>query len=530
MGWSLMFALLLISLVGIGFGFSETNTKTFSRDDFPSDFVFGAGTSAYQVEGAAAEDGRTPSIWDTYTHAGNMPDKSSGDKACDGYHKYKEISRPFVFNLYEDVKLMSDIGLEAYRFSISWSRLLPNGRGAVNPKGLEYYNNLIDELVSHGIQPHVTLYHLDLPQILEDEYGSWLSPKIVEDFTAYADVCFREFGDRVAHWTTLNEPNILAISSYDTHIFPPEQCAKANCIPGNTSVEPYIAMHYSLLAHASAAALYKEKYQVQQKGVVGINVYAFWCIPLTNSTADLKASQRAIDYFTGWVVDPVVFGDYPKIMKKNAGSRIPSFTKEESKLVKGSADFIGLNHYFTIYIKDNPNNPATGVPDYNADMAIELSATKDPAPPGQFDPTAATTLDPSGLQSLFQYFKDYYGNPPVFIHENGSGGPQDETLNDTARIDYLTAYIGSTLDGIRNGANVKGYFLWSFMDVFEFLSGYQMRYGIVHVDFNSKELKRRFKSSALWYSNLINKKEGILKMNKRNETSGRMRKIWHFSN
>ncbi|KAF6142455.1 hypothetical protein GIB67_039419 [Kingdonia uniflora] len=421
----------------------------------------------------------------------------------------------------EDVKLMSDIGLEAYRFSISWSRLLPNGRGAVNPKGLEYYNNLIDELVNHGIQPHVTLYHLDLPQILEDEYGSWLSPKIVEDFTAYADVCFREFGDRVTHWTTLNEPNILAISSYDTHIFPPEQCAKANCVPGNTSVEPYIAMRYSLLAHASAAALYREKYQVSTSSLPSYvetsPIFLPMCIPSDWNLESAMTSECCNAGPEERVVDPVVFGDYPKIMKKNAGSRIPSFTKEESKLVKGSADFIGLNHYFTIYIKDNSNNPATGVPDYNADMAIELSATKDPA--------AATSI----------WFTEFV--PFLILNKllkmtilSGSGGPQDETLNDTARIDYLTAYIGSTLDGLRNGANVKGYFLWSFMDGFEFLSGYQMKYGIVHVNFNNKELKRQFKSSALWYSNFINKIEGILKMNKRNESSGRMRKIWHFSN
>ncbi|KAB1705545.1 family 1 glycosylhydrolase, partial [Klebsiella pneumoniae] len=173
------------------------------RADFPDTFVFGSGSSAYQVEGAAFEDGRTPSIWDTFAHAGGYGG-ATADVSCDAYHKYKE-----------DVKLMADTGLEGYRFSISWSRLIPNGRGPVNPKGLQYYNNLIDEIVSHGIQPHVTLCHSDLPQALEDDYGGWMSRKIINDFIAYADVCFKEFGDRILHWTTLNEVNIFALAGYD---------------------------------------------------------------------------------------------------------------------------------------------------------------------------------------------------------------------------------------------------------------------------------------------------------------------------
>ncbi|EHA8589894.1 putative Beta-glucosidase 21 [Cocos nucifera] len=245
----LLLELLLMLEVDVG-----RSTLQYGREDFPQDFVFGAGTSAYQVEGAAAGDGRSPCIWDTFTHAGRMPDKSTGDVASDGYHKYEE-----------DVKLMTETGLEAYRFSISWSRLLPNGRGALNPKGLDFYNNLINDLLKHGIQPHVTLYHLDLPQVLEDEYGGWLSPKIADDFTAYAEVCFREFGDRVSHWTTITEPNVMAIASYDTGTFPPGRCSYPfgiNCTAGNSTTEPYIAVHNVLLAHASAVKLYRTKYQV----------------------------------------------------------------------------------------------------------------------------------------------------------------------------------------------------------------------------------------------------------------------------
>ncbi|PIA61413.1 hypothetical protein AQUCO_00300738v1 [Aquilegia coerulea] len=477
---------------------NQVKDTSFSRDDFPSNFVFGAGSSAYQIEGAVAEDGRTPSIWDKFTHEGHMPDHSTADITCDGYHKYKE-----------DVKIMSDIGLEAYRFSISWSRLLPYGRGTINPKGLEYYNSLIDELVAHGIEPHVTLYHIDHPQILEDEYEGWLSPRMIDDFTAFADVCFREFGDRVSHWTTVNEPNTMCLGCYDSGQFPPRRCSPPggafNCTAGNSSVEPYIAMHNILLAHASVVAIYREKYQAKQKGLIGINVYAFWCTPLTNSSADVAATQRATDFYTGWVVNPLVFGDYPKIMKKNAGSRIPSFTKRQSELLKGSFDFIGLNHYFVAYIKDNSRNSSKSGPgDFKSDMNVKLSVTNEEMPPGPFLPSFIP-YNPSSMQNLLEYFRDYYGNPPIYIHENGFGTPYNETLNDISRIHYVNGYIESMLDAIRSGSNTRGYFLWSFLDVFELLSGYVKRYGLVHVNFEDKDLKREPKLSAQWYSNFLKK-------------------------
>ncbi|KAL5203349.1 hypothetical protein ABZP36_014301 [Zizania latifolia] len=377
---------------------------SFTRQDFPRDFVFGSGTSAYQYEGAVDEDGRTPSVWDTFTHAGKMPDKSTGDRAADGYHKYKE-----------DVKLMSDTGLEAYRFSISWSRLIPRGKGPVNPKGLEYYNNLINELVKRGIEVHVTLYHLDFPQDLEDEYHGWLSPRVVEDFTAFADVCFREFGDQVTHWTTLDEPNVMSIAAYDDGMFPPSRCSApfgTNCTAGNSTVEPYVTAHNSILAHASVVRLYRDKYQATQKGVVGINVYSIWEYPFSSSSADIAATQRALDFIVGWILDPLVYGDYPEIMKKQAGSRIPSFSKEQSEFIRGSTDFIGF---------------------------------------GQFI---------------------------------------NDSVNDLERVEYLSVYIASTLAALRNGVNVKGYFVWAFIDVFELLAGYNMRFGLHYVDVDDPMLPR----------------------------------------
>ncbi|KAF6142465.1 hypothetical protein GIB67_039429 [Kingdonia uniflora] len=356
---SLFFLLLQITLI--------TNTSSFSRDNFPTHFVFGSGTSAYQVEGAAAEDGRTPSVWDTFAHSGMMDDNSNGDIACDQYHKYKE-----------DVQLMVNTGLDAYRFSISWSRLIPNGRGPINPKGLRYYNNLIDELIKHGIQPHATLFHLDLPQVLEDEYGGWLSPNIVKDFTEYADVCFREFGDRVKYWTTLNEPNALALGGYDLGICPPRRCSSpfgTNCTRGNSTTEPYIISHMCILSHASVAQLYKSKYQVTQHGYIGYSIYAYWLVPLTNTSEDVRATQRANEFFYGWILNPFVFGDYPEIMKKTAGSKIPSFTLQQSKQIKGSFDFLGLNYYMTEYIKDDIISFRNNQRDVFGDAGVkELSA------------------------------------------------------------------------------------------------------------------------------------------------------------
>ncbi|KAM0906034.1 hypothetical protein ACQ4PT_017007 [Festuca glaucescens] len=244
----LLFAVLLFELVSAA--------AAITRDDFPEGFVFGAGSSAYQVEGAWAEDGKKPSIWDTYTQQAVL----------------------MVDQLQEDVRFMHEMGLDAYRFSISWPRLIPDGRGAVNPKGLEYYNNLIDELLKHGIQPHTTIYHFDLPQALQDEYNGLLSPRVIEDFTAFADVCFRSFGDRVKHWTTVNEPNMEPLGGYDMGTLPPRRCSSPfgfpgnTCAEGNSTTEPYVVAHHLLLAHASMVSLYRRKYQAVQGGRIGLTL------------------------------------------------------------------------------------------------------------------------------------------------------------------------------------------------------------------------------------------------------------------
>ncbi|XP_038682799.1 beta-glucosidase 11-like isoform X1 [Tripterygium wilfordii] len=482
----LFFLVILLNIAVLVFG-----VEHYSREDFPPGFVFGAGTSAYQVEGAAKEYGRTPSIWDTFLQKGNA--NETGDVACDGYHKYKE-----------DVQLMVDTGLEAYRFSISWSRLIPNGRGRVNPKGLQYYNNLINELVKHGIEPHVTLHHHDLPQILEDEYGGWVNRKIVKDFTAYADVCFREFGDRISYWTTVNEPNIFSVFGYDLGGMGPGRCSSPfgkNCYSGNSSTEPYLVVHHILLAHASAARLYRNKYWGKQNGFIGISVLVLKYISATNSTEDVNAIQRAYDFFVGWVVHPLVYGDYPNIMKEVVGSRLPVFTNYELRLIKGSFDFLGVLHYCAAYVKDNSRNQTSDVRDYSTDMGVLVAPiTHDNKSLYEFP------ARPWELQDVLEYFKQAYDNPPIYIHENGQQTKRISSLEDTSRVRYLHAYIGSVLDALRNGSNVRGYFAWSFLDLFEIMVGYSASYGLYYVDRDDLELRRYPKLSAYWYSHFLKRR------------------------
>ncbi|KAL0800644.1 hypothetical protein Bca101_055819 [Brassica carinata] len=461
----ILFLFLILAFTQVS---SSLDEEGYSRSDFPPGFVFGSGTSAYQVEGAAEEDGRTRSIWDVFAHSGHSGG-ATGDVACDQYHKYKE-----------DVKLMVDIGLDVYRFSISWSRLLPSGRGPVNPKGLKYYNNLIDELITHGIQPHVTLHHFDLPQVLEDEYGGWLSRDIVRDFTAYADTCFKEFGDRVLHWTTINELNVFALGGYDRGITPPGRCSPPfglNCSVGNSSTEPYIAVHNMLLAHASATNLYKKQYQVlllppllclpyalilslanktvsplhytqqKQHGSVGVSIYTYGAAPLTNSTKDKQATARLKDFVIGWVLHPLVFGDYPETMKARVGSRLPAFTEDESEQVKGAIDFVGVINYMALYVKDNSSSLIQSLHDFSIDMAAELTFVGNTS----FNNEYANT--PWSLQQVLLYIKENYGNPPIYIAENGQMTPHSSTLDDTTRIKYLSSHIEAVLHSLRKGAN-----------------------------------------------------------------------------
>uniref|UniRef100_A0A0E0FIV4 4-hydroxy-7-methoxy-3-oxo-3,4-dihydro-2H-1,4-benzoxazin-2-yl glucosidebeta-D-glucosidase n=1 Tax=Oryza nivara TaxID=4536 RepID=A0A0E0FIV4_ORYNI len=462
---------------------SSSTAAGITRADFPPEFIFGAGSSAYQVEGAFAEDGRKPSIWDTFSHSGYSVDGATGD---------------------EDVKLLQDMGVDAYRMSISWSRLIPDGRGAVNPKGLEYYNNLIDELLSHGIQPHVTIYHFDFPQALQDEYNGILSPRFVEDFTAYADVCFKNFGDRVKHWSTVNEPNIEPIGGYDQGILPPRRCSfpfgVLSCDNGNSTTEPYIVAHHLLLAHSSAVSLYREKYQATQGGQIGLTLLGWWYEPGTQDPEDVAAAARMNDFHIGWYMHPLVYGDYPPVMRKNVGSRLPSFTAEESKRVLGSYDFVGFNHYVAIFVRADLSKLDQSLRDYMGDAAVKYDLpflkSNNEFPLGLRSDFMTST--PWALKKMLNHLQEKYKNPIVMIHENGGN-----TYDDDFRSQYLQDYIEATLQSIRNGSNVQGYFVWSFLDVFEYLFGYRLRFGLYGVDFASPERTRYQRHSALWYAGFL---------------------------
>ncbi|KAL9227321.1 hypothetical protein vseg_003022 [Gypsophila vaccaria] len=412
-----------------------------------------------QVEGATLEDGKTSTAFEGFLSRMSGKDLSKG---IEGYYKYKE-----------DVQLMVETGLDAYRFSISWSRLIPGGTGPVNPKGLQYYNGLIDELLKNGIQPHITLLHFDIPDALMAAYNGLKGHQFVEDFTAFADVCFKEFGDRVLYWTTINEANNFACLTLDEGSFTP-------------STEPYIRGHHIVLAHASAVKLYREKYKETQRGYIGLNLCASWYFPETDDEEDKLAAQRAIDFQIGWTMYPLITGEYPETLKKLLGERLPSFTNEESKFVKDSFDFIGINCYVGTAVKNDPDSCNSTRKTVLTDMAAKLT------PKGE--------LGGAYMKGLLEYFKRDYGNPPIYIQENGYWTPRELGVNDAARIEYHKASIASMLDAMKDGSNVKGYFQWSFLDLLEV---FRFSYGLYHVDLEDPNRERRPKASAVWYSNFL---------------------------
>ncbi|KAJ3672946.1 hypothetical protein LUZ60_006320 [Juncus effusus] len=466
-----------------------------SRTDFPEGFVFGTASAAFQVEGMAKEDGRGPSIWDKYARIpGNIADNSNADVTTDEYHLYKE-----------DVDLMKKLNFDAYRFSISWSRIFPEGEGKVNPLGVEYYNNLINYILQQGLIPYVTLYHYDLPLALEEKYQSWLNPKLPGIFAKYADFCFKSFGDRVKNWFTFNEPRIMTALGYDQGIHPPSRCT--GCPAGGDSAsEPYLVGHHLLLSHATAVRIYRSKYQAAQKGRIGIVLDFNWYEPHTDSVEDQQAAQRARDFHVGWFLDPLINGHYPKTMQEIVKDRLPTFTQDEIELIKGSVDYIGINQYTANYMKGQltNNNDASS---YGADWHVEYMFERNGVKIG---PTANSNwlyIVPSGMYNCINYIKERYGNPSLLITENGMDQAGDiklsEGLNDTIRVNFYKSYLSEMKRGIDEGANVIGYFAWSLLDNFEWKLGFTSRFGLVYVDFH--DLKRYPKMSAYWFRDMLKK-------------------------
>ncbi|RLM73066.1 putative inactive beta-glucosidase 14 [Panicum miliaceum] len=485
------------------------------RGQFPDNFLFGTSTSAYQIEGAYLEGNKGMSNWDVFVHKqGAIVDGSNGDTADDHYHRYME-----------DIELMHSLGVNSYRFSIAWTRILPRGRfGHVNTDGVAFYDALIDALIEKGIQPFVTISHYDIPHELDKIYGGWLSPEIQKDFGYFAEVCFKVFGDRVKFWTTLNEPNLLTKFSYMDGWYPPAHCSQpfGNCAFGNSSVEPYIAGHNMMLSHANAVSIYRNKFQGKQGGHIGITVSSRWYEPFQNTTADILAVERALSFGGPWFLDPIILGDYPSEMRRILGSSLPEFTlKQKKKLQATKLDFIGLNHYTTLYVKDCIFSPCEVDP-IDGDARVVSSATgHDGVLIGEVTGSPHFYSVPYGMEQVVMYYKQRYNNTPIYITENGYAQASNSSMtakdftNDTRRVDYICGYLSFLASAIRKGADVRGYFVWSLLDNFEWTSGYTQRFGLYHVDF--KTLKRTPKLSAKWYMKFL--KGSILRTRLRNENS-----------
>lgn len=481
-------------------GSSSVEKSELSRSDFPSDFLFGVASSAYQLEGGYLADGKGLSNWDVFSHIpGTIADGMNADVTDDQYHRYKE-----------DVEIISELGVDSYRFSISWARIFPEGRGEINMGGVKYYNELIDSLLSRGIQPFVALCHYDIPQALEDLYGGWLSPNIVDDFTRYAEACFRNFGGRVKYWSTFNEPNIFIPRGYDTGTYPPGRCSAVlgGCRAGNSSTEPYIAAHNVLRAHASAVQLYRKEYQADQEGFIGIVMSCKWYEPLLNNSQDISAVQRLLDFTIGWYLDPIVFGDYPAIMKKLVGTRLPTITSDLRQKLGGSYDFIGVNYYTTLYCEDASYYLNYPYRRYTWDALATSTGERNGILIGpQMWPPDLYAV-PFGMREMVEYLMRRYSNPLIFITENGFGNTRNDSIpfsqiwNDTFRVDYIQSTFHYLTKAMRAGVNVRGYFVWALLDNFEWVYGYTSMFGLYYVDFMDK-LQRYPKLSGQWYHNFL---------------------------
>ena len=437
---------------------------------FPQNFLWGTAASAYQIEGAWNEAGKGESIWDRFVR---QPDRvlngDTGDVACDHYHR-----------MTEDVALMKAVEIPCYSFTISWTRILPEGRGAVNLKGLDFYNRLVDTLLEAGIQPKATLFHWDFPQTLQ-ELGGWPNRDSVQWFADYAHIIFEKLADRVHFWATHNEPWVAAFLGYGAGIHAPGIC---------DATKAYQTAHHLMLAHAKAVQVYR---QGGYSGKIGLILNLNHLIPASDSEADLAATQRVYDETHSIFLEPVFKGTYPKEFFEWLGPHQPHVEHGDLKLMRDSSDFLGLNHY----------NSDTVAYD-NSGGWLKAKLTPYAAPSWGYT-EMGWGINPAGLKTEVLNIKKNYGNPALYLTENGCAMPDQPDQNgfvaDHNRIRYIRAHLFALHETIQAGANVHGYFLWSFFDNFEWERGYSKRFGLVRVNYET--LERTPKQSAYWYRDVI---------------------------
>ncbi|CAN6845002.1 unnamed protein product [Brassica oleracea] len=533
--------LLIISWLSKKITSLPPESRVVDRRSFPDNFVFGTAASAFQYEGATSEGGKSPSIWDYFSHT--FPERTNmqnGDVAVDFYHRYKD-----------DIKLMKELDMDAFRFSISWARLIPSGKvkDGVNKEGVKFYNALIDELIANGklIQTqniYVQAFNLLCPSII----GIILKLSRMKDFRDFSRVCFEEFGDRVKMWTTINEPYIITVAGYDTGNKAVGRCSKwvnSQCQAGDSATEPYIASHHLLLAHAAAVQEFRKcnKVHIQKllfgniysHGQIGIVLSPLWFEPYdSTSLEDNEAVKRALVIELDWHLDPVIHGDYPEILKKQLRNRLPSFTAEQSKMLKNSSDFIGVNYYTGRYIAHLPYiDPAR--PRFKTDQQLEWRGNSKNINVLSFvtqEDRGILHSVPEGLRKVLNYIKDKYSNPTVYIKENGINDYDDGTksrediLNDTFRIKYHKDHLQQLHKAImEDGCDVRGYYAWSLLDNFEWEHGYNTRFGLYYVDYDNN-LERYPKDSVNWFKRFLNrldvkseiKKEDVWDVSRNNKT------------
>ncbi len=434
---------------------------------FPEHFLWGAATSAYQIEGSPLADGAGVSNWHHFTHlSGKILGGDNGDDACDHYRRWRE-----------DVALMADLGLRAYRFSLSWSRIQPAGRGAVNPPGLGFYERLVDALLAKGIEPCATLYHWDHPQALDDA-GSWANPDMPKRFGDYAEIVLRALDDRVKTWFTLNEPWVVWECSFRTGTQPPGL--------QNPALLPYVARH---LAQAHDYAV--QAYRALGRHRIGLVVNLEPKYPASDRAEDLAATERAEAVMNRLFLDPVFFGRWPEALRPYFARWAPEFEFDSAEPLRRAVDFIGINYYSRAVVRDNPGEapvdagrvPQTGAP--HTDMGWEVF--------------------PAGLTDILVWFKQRYGDTPLYVTENGAAFPDPEPVNgqidDRPRIAYLREHLRACHAAIAAGVDLRGYFAWSLMDNFEWTFGYARRFGLVRIAPGT--LERQPKRSAGFYREVI---------------------------